>query len=133
MRVRFSLKLLLLTIAFASLACYWLMLPTINAQRFIGAIELGDYKRADSYFRCERDRFLFKLNEKHWRFHARTELDPWSFGQLIRGHRVLRLYAAYGDAGPMISNGFTVIVTRAGLLNPEAQSWGGGSGGGGIL
>jgi hypothetical protein len=107
------------------------MLPTINARRFARSIAAADFERADSFFPNAKDRFLFNLNKKHWRFHARVELEPWSFRQLIRGRRLLRLYVAYGDAGPVQSQGYTVVVTRAGLLSPSPVI-GGGSGGGGI-
>lgn len=133
MRLRYSLRRLFLATIVAALCSYWFMIPTINARRFAGSVAAANFERADSYFRNAKDRFLFDLNEKHWRFHARAELEPWSFQQFMRGRRLLRLHVAYGDAGPMQSQGYTIIVTRAGLLSPSPGAGGGGGfGGGGI-
>jgi hypothetical protein len=134
MRLRYSLRRLFLATIIAALCSYWFMLPTINARQFVRSVAAANFEHADSYFRSAKDRFLSDLNEQHWRFHARTELEPWSFRQFIRGRRLLRLYVAYGDAGPIQSQGYTVVVTRAGLLSPSPMVGGGfgGGGGGGI-
>jgi hypothetical protein len=102
----------------------------MNAQRFVRAVASGNYELADAHFRNTDDRFLFDLNEKHWRFQARAGLEPWSFRQFMRGERLLTLWVAYGDAGPMRFRQLTIIATRAGLLSPVVS--GGLGGGGGI-
>ena len=133
MRLRFSLRTLFLTTTIVAAACYWLILPTINAQGFVGAVASKNYELADTYFRDPDDRFLFDWNEKRWRFMAHAGVEAWSFGELMRGERRVRLRVMFGDAGPMRTGNWTVIATRGGLLSPD-PAWGGGSfGGEGIL
>jgi hypothetical protein len=131
MRLRFSLRWLFLATMAVAVACCWLVFPTINAQSFARAVAVRNFERADSYFRYSRDRFLLKLNDKYWRFHAQAELEPLSLSQLLRGQRLLKLYVAFGDAGPMRSQGYAVLVTRAGMLSPSPMI-GGAVGGMGI-
>ncbi|MEX2306976.1 MAG: hypothetical protein WD738_05260 [Pirellulales bacterium] len=132
MHLKFSLRTLFLMTTVVAAGCYELVRPTLIAQQFISATDSKDYERADTCFRDTGDRCLFDLNEKHWRFLARAELQPWSFRQFMRGERLLTLSVAYGDAGPMRSRSFTVIVSRAGLLMPQPAAFGGGFGVGGI-
>lgn len=130
--LRFSLRTLFAGATLVALACYWMIRPTVIAERFVRAVSAKNYERADAYFRDPNDRFLFDMQEKHWRFFARAELEPCSFRDFVRGHRLVGLQVSYGDAGPMRKLTWTVIVTRGGLLAPLPAAIGGSSGGGGI-
>jgi len=130
MRPRFSLRWLFLGTALFAVFCYWLILPTVVANRFVRALAEMDYKLADTCFRSTNDRFLFDSNEKHWHFKAQAELGPRSFAHLLRGQRIISLTVMYGDAGPLRVSICTVIATRRGLLTPLVT--GGTGGGGGI-
>jgi hypothetical protein len=132
MRPRFSLRTQLVLTAIVAAGCYWFVLPTIMAQRFARAVDAENYTLADSYFRDTDDQFLHGWNEKHWRFHAQASLNPWSWRELARGERSVNLGVAYGDAGPMRSANWIVIMIWCGLLKPE-PTLSGGHGGGGIL
>ena len=126
MRLKFSLRTLFLTTTIVAAGCYWLIRPTIKAQRFAHAVASEDYELADAYFCDPGDHFLFDWNEKHWRFKAQAELDQWSLRGLMRGERRVRLRVTYGDAGPMRSREWLVTATRSGLLPPEPTFSSGG-------
>jgi hypothetical protein len=131
-RFRFSLRVLFLFTTVAAGMCSWVVLPTRNAKQFIRALNATNYRAADACFCQPDDGFLLKLYEKHWRFNAWAELEPSSFSQLVQGKRLVNLYVAYGDAGPMRSVTGTVVVTGAGLSTPQQVLNSGFSGGMGI-
>lgn len=133
MRPRFSLRVLFLTMTLVAAGCYWLMLPTIAAQRFARAVASENYELADSFFLDPHDQFLHSWNEKHWRFRADAKLEPWSIREFASGRRSVILRVSFGDAGPMRSAAWIVIATQTGLQKPEPTWSGGGMGGGGIL
>lgn len=133
MRLKFSLRALFVTTTIVAAGCYWLMLPTIKAQRFTRAVASENYELADSFFRDPDDQFLHAWNEKHWRFQAVAKLEQWTFRELVRGERSVSLRVAFGDAGPMRAGNWVVVATQSGLDEPEPLWSGGGMGGGGIL
>jgi hypothetical protein len=132
-RMRFSLKVMLLLTTIAALACYEAVLPTLHAQRFVQAVAEEDYHRADKCFRNPADGFLFDYYDNHWRFKADASPVPWTFRQFFRGERWVSLRVLWGDAGPIRGASWIVVATRDGLLTPS-RDWrtGGGFGGGGI-
>ncbi|MCI0332409.1 MAG: hypothetical protein L0228_04205, partial [Planctomycetes bacterium] len=89
MRPRFSLRWLFLATALVAVLCYWLVYPTVVANRFVRSVAAKDYALADTCFQNPNDRILFDLNENHWRFKAQAELEPQSFTQLLRGLRII--------------------------------------------
>jgi hypothetical protein len=128
-RWRFSLRALFIAATLAGVACYWLVAPSMSAQRFIRAVAAGNFKLADTFFRDPDDQILSRLYEKHWRFHARAELQPWSFAELVLGERRIQLHLAFGDAGPMLGRSYVISVTQSGLLTPQLNPFVGGFGG----
>jgi hypothetical protein len=125
---RFSLRILFLITTVAAFLSYWMMAPTLKAKQFVQALNAGNFEAADDGFCNQEDRFLLELYEKHWRCIAWADLQPWTFAQLLRGDREITLHVGYGDAGPMRSFTFNVIVTGAGLLAPEQVFRGSSSG-----
>jgi hypothetical protein len=51
MRPRFSLRTLLILTTLAALACGWLIIPSLRAERFIAAIHRDDLTAADKMIR----------------------------------------------------------------------------------
>ena len=102
-RLRFSLRTLFVAATVVAVVCYWMIRPTIIAERFVRAVSAKNYERADACFRSVDDRFLLEMNEKHWRFFAQAELQPGSYKEFVRGHRRIELQMSYGDAGPMVT------------------------------
>jgi hypothetical protein len=129
---RFSLRILFLATALVAAGCYWLILPTINAQGFVRAVARRDYARADDCFRDRQHQFLFNWNDKHWHFKASAGLEPWSFREFMRGERLVRLRVTSGDATVRTSE-WIVAATRSGLLEPQPTWPSGGVGGGGSI
>ena len=128
-KLRFSLRTLGVATAIVAIACYWLVLPTINAQRFVRDVKCENYERADTYFRNLDDRFLLAWNEKYWRLYARASLEPWSFAELLRGRRLVRMHLTFGDA-TLRSREWLIAATRIGLLQPQLTMLSHGGGGG---
>jgi hypothetical protein len=63
MRVRFSLRTLLIAFPIFAVACCWLALPSLRARQFVSAIESKNYARADGMFIDRKDRFIVALME----------------------------------------------------------------------
>ena len=119
MRLRLSLRMLFLVTTIVAAACYWLILPTVKAQHFVRAVASQNYELADAYFHNSSDQFLFDWNDKHWRFKAEAEVEPWSFDEAMRGERRVSLQVMFGDAGPIRTGNWTITATRGGLLSPN--------------
>jgi hypothetical protein len=102
MRFRFSLRWLFLATVIVAACCYWLVLPTIVAERFVRAIASANYEYA--WFVNPDDRVLFDSNDKHWRFHARAELSSWSSKELIQGKRLVQLHVRMATLVPCAHN-----------------------------
>jgi hypothetical protein len=126
------LRTLLTLTAILADGCYWLILPTIHAERFVRAVSAADYERADDCFRDPNDRFLLGWNSRHWHFSANAEVEPWSLAQLMRSERLVRLRVTSGDA-TVRTRDWIIPATRAGALEPQPTfPRSGVSGGGGF-
>jgi VanZ family protein len=113
-RRRFSLKTLFLLMTITAAACYWMMLPTMNAQSFMRAIQLHDYATAESLFASEDNAFPggFK-NYDH--FDAHVKLAPLTWGDLWKGERRISVTIDYGDDAGLIGCGADIYAHRHGL------------------
>jgi hypothetical protein len=91
-----------------------MMLPTMNAQRFMLAIQLRDFATAESLFASEQDTFpgTFK-NYDH--FVANPNLAPLTWRDLWKGERRISVSIDYGDDGGMIGCGADIYAHRDGL------------------
>ena len=119
LRSRTAMLGFVVLIAVLAVGCYSLAFPTIKAQQFSRLVASQNYELADTCFRNPEDGFLDRWNEKHWRFKAEAELATWSFSELLRGVRQVRIRVMFGDAGPLRSREWLVTSTRGGLLPPE--------------
>jgi hypothetical protein len=102
-----------------ALGCYWLILPSLSAQRFVRAINATDYQQADACFQAAIDRFLDEWNERYWNFTSSAELEPWSFRGVVRGQRRVKLNLSFGGPSPLRIQTYKVTATRSGLLEVE--------------
>jgi hypothetical protein len=127
MRFRFSIRVLFVATAIVAAGCYWLMLPTIVAKRFVRAVESADYAAADNCFRDVTDRIFAAYNQKFWTFQLQAALAPSSAAQIWRGERQITFHLAFGGPMPARVHEGTIVATRLGLKSPEIT--GGISGG----
>jgi hypothetical protein len=124
MRPHFSIRILLLAIAVSAFASYWAFArPTVIARKFMRAVEVGDYQRAEA-FCLDRDcRFLSvpidelsdvsanaKLHPRQWR-------DIWTFKRRM----LLQIVPAKSRPGSTDRVGFQaeVVATPSGIEPPE--------------
>src|ERR1041384_916706 len=111
MRLRFSLRaLFLLTVIVASM-CYWFLLPTLTARRFVAAVNKEDYKAADAVFLSPEDRFLAIAAEKRWGFGASAQLLPLTFQQLCSNQRAVRVAISYFEFDQRFSLEMEITAT----------------------
>jgi VanZ family protein len=86
---RYSLKTLFVAMTLVALTCYWMMLPTINAQRFVRAIQERDYAAADNLF-IDENRF-FEAAQTTEALGNNPILSPLTWRELWTGHRHISL------------------------------------------
>src|SRR5947208_2496467 len=119
MRLRYSIRVLLLATAIVAAGCYWLMLPTIMAKRFIRAVDTADYALADNCFRDVKDRICKSYNQKFWTFQLQADLAPSSPTQIWRGERQINFRLAFGGPMPTRIHEGTILATGLGLKSME--------------
>ncbi len=103
------------------------MLPTIEARRFVRAVESSDFAVADSCFCDPQDRFLDDYNKKFWTFELQATLDPFSMSEFWKRERRVTFHISYGGPKPLTISDGTIIATSHGLSSPEitgGASWG---------
>jgi len=129
-RIRFSLRsLLLLTVVVAG-GCYWMALPSVYAQRFVTAVAAGDYAAADALFADPDDRFLEQWDNDYTIIQRRAQVEPSSWRERWRGERQISVRLIYRT--PVRTNGYVarIVATRGGLGSPQVWSGGSSLGGG---
>ena len=122
MRLRYSIRVLFVATALVAAGCYWLMLPTIMAKRFVRAVDTADYALADNCFRDATDRIFESYNQKFWTFQLQADLAPSSATQIWRGERLITFHLAFGGPMPTRIHEGTILATRLGLKSPEITS-----------
>jgi VanZ family protein len=116
---RFSLKALFVLTTFAAAVCYWMMLPTINAQRFVRALHEREYGKAEHLFVSWSDKFPGDFKQ-HDIFEIDPRIQPLTWSELWQGERRILVTARYGNKkGAATSCGATIFAYRRGLaLHP---------------
>jgi VanZ family protein len=112
--IRFSLKAMFIVTAVVAAVCYWLLLPSINAQRFAAAIRSGDYAAAERLFARGEEAFPGSWKE-HEYFDANVSMRPISRRELLHGERQISVGIAYGDAHGRATCAGQFRATRSGL------------------
>jgi hypothetical protein len=118
--------------AVVACGCYWLMLPTLNAQRFVAAVAAGDYAAADAFFADPADRFLEQCDTDYTIIAQQPKLEPASWRGVLCGRRQISLRIVYSTPTRTDAHYVLIMATPAGLRPPQRPHWPGGSGGGGI-
>ena len=121
MRPRFSLRALFVLMTFVAVFCTWLVIPTLTAKRFLGAIAAENYPSADEFFINADDRFLSSWADKRWGFQLTGHLSPLTFGHLLRGHRQVRIAIAYFEFDQNMHSEMLVAATPLGLQTPTVS------------
>lgn len=111
---RFSLRTLFVAMAIVAGACYWLMLPTLNAQRFAAAIGARNYREAERLFAPGAETFPGAWKE-HEYFEPKVIVKPWTWRDLLHGERHLTVGIGYGDDGGIIHCAGELRASRSGL------------------
>jgi hypothetical protein len=97
--------------------CYWFILPTVNAGRFVRAVETADFKLADDCFCDAEDRFLVSWKDIFWSMEAGAYLEPLTIRQLLRGER--RITVSVDHTSPDGTSTASVVANRTGLERPN--------------
>jgi hypothetical protein len=119
MRLRFSLRALFLLMTIVAALCLWLLMPSLNARRFLAALDSEDYHAADTFFRRADDRFLADWSDKRWSFRSSGQLLPLTFAQLWRNKRELRVETTYFEFDQYFSVESILTATAFGLNKTE--------------
>jgi hypothetical protein len=119
MRLRFSLRALFFLTALIAALCFWFVLPTLTARRFLAAVASEDYRSADGFFSNSDDRFLANWADKRWGFRTTGELLPLTFGQLVRRQRTVRVEMKYFQFDENVLCDARIAATPLGLKKPE--------------
>jgi VanZ family protein len=111
---RYSLRLVFLAMAAAALVCYWLMLPTMNAQRFVRALQQREYATAESLFMASSKEFPGEF--KKFAFaEFEPRLLPLTWSELWKGERRVLVTINYGNEGATARGGAGIFAYRRGL------------------
>ena len=119
MRLRFSLRTLLVLVTIVAAFCFWIVLPSLTARRFLVALAAEDYQSADAVFRNVDDRFLADWSNKRWSFRSSGELLPLTFSQLLRNERRVRVEITYFEFDQFFSVETYIAAKPSGLNHPE--------------
>ncbi len=106
-RLQFSLRALMLAVTVCAIACYWIVRPTLIANRCLAAIKSHDYQAVDEQLQTlGTDRQLANIH---------IELAPLTLGQLMRGERWLSGYLPRGERMEDYDFWFSFRITQTGL------------------
>jgi hypothetical protein len=111
---RYSLKALFAVLTLVSVGCFWLMLPTLHAQRFAAAMEASDYAAAESLFESGGDVFPGSFKQSR-HFHAGVHINPLQWEELLRGERRISVAVDYGDGHGIAACAADIRATHSGL------------------
>jgi hypothetical protein len=107
-----------------ALGSYCLILPSLNARRFVRAVNAGDFATADTCFVDENDRFLESHNREYWTFKLGANLEPWSLSEFFHGERHISYTLNFGGPRPLIHRGGTIVASFRGLGSFDHTSGG---------
>jgi VanZ family protein len=110
----YSLKALFAVATLAAVICYWLVLPTVNAQRFAAAMHHRDYAVAESLFVSPAKVFPGSFKQ-HRHFEPRVGIEPMTWNDFWKGERRIGVGISYGDGDGIASCAAEIRARRAGL------------------
>jgi hypothetical protein len=120
MRLRFSLRTLLIATAILALFLfYWVIRPTQTANQFVRAVNCEDYTTADQLTWHSSDLSFSKWKDERWGFSTKAELAPWSIRQFLRGNRDIELYMTYFQLDETHETRMHLAATSLGIKQPD--------------
>lgn len=114
LRWRFSLRFLLIVTAVVPLAAYWFALPTLNARRYVAAINAGEYAAADKLC-IDAERVFPGDWTRHKTFQPKAGLSELTWRDIRDGRRNIYVGIAYGDGSGLVSCGVECVAKRGGI------------------
>jgi hypothetical protein len=115
-------------VALLAAFCYfWIVMPTLTANRFVEAIVAKDYHAADVLFDVPDAGFLVRSAETYWAFNARAERLPITLDQLLTGRRHVLLHFDYFHLDQNVSSQAHIAATPLGLGLPVISRVGSGT------
>jgi len=91
MKLRFSLRAMLILVTFAALLCVWRDRPRRMANRFVEAVANGEYAAADAMFSEGTHRFMVRVMEGDDRNRIAAERQSQTPGAWLRGECLVEL------------------------------------------
>lgn len=114
LKVRFSLRMLLLLVPLVGAALYWAQTPTREAERFVSAVNRRDFDAAEQYCRDPADAFPGSWKQ-HTYFEPKASLQPRTWSDLAQGERQIVIGVHYGDGGGIAHCTVECQATRKGI------------------
>lgn len=111
---RFSLRTVFVVMTIVALLCYWSVLPTINAQKFVQAIKSKEYSAAEGLFVSGSDRFPGKY-KSNTDYVAHAHLNAVTWNDILHGRRRISGTIIYGAGEVTTSSGAAIVAERGGL------------------
>jgi hypothetical protein len=122
-RFRFSLQAMFIaTTVFAGFCYLWFVLPSVQANRLVSAIDAADYASADILFGKSGTVSFAKTNERTFGFRANASLFPWSFSDICLGRRSIQVETDYMAFDEHLEKTLCVVATPLGLKQPVGVS-----------
>jgi hypothetical protein len=114
MRLRYSLRALLIAVTLICLGIGWLALPTLRARAFVSAMADKDYAAAEKLFINQQEIFPGRWKE-HPYFEPRVILKSLTWHDVIHRERQIVVAVAYGDGSGIASGSVEIKATADGL------------------
>lgn len=111
---RYSLRTLFMMMTAVAAGCYWMVLPTINAQRFVQAIQERNYAAAERIFISKSEAFPGSFKQ-YRHFKSWPTIAPMTLSDIWRGERRIGVGIHYGDEGAMATCAADIRAYRSGL------------------
>jgi hypothetical protein len=119
MKLRFSLRLLLIVTTLVAIVCWWRVRPARVADQFVQAVTAGDYQRADKYFKDPKYAFVADFMADY-RNKARAIVVRQSAAQWLAGQCEIGL-ELIDHRGLGANMHFVIPVTYSGLHKPQVS------------
>ncbi len=114
MRLRYSLRTLLIAVTLVCLGVGWLALPTLRARAFVSAMAKKDYAAAERLFISRKEAFPGGW-KNHQHFEPRVILKALTWHDLVHRERNLVVGVSYGDGSGIASCSVEIKATADGL------------------
>jgi hypothetical protein len=115
MKLRFSIRTMLVLVAAIGFVAFWQSRPAQVADRFVAAIEAGDYAAADGMFRRRQQHRFAEWMKKSYRMEITARREPPTLLDWFKG--VSRVTVVIDDYSgwDYYATGATIEVTRRGV------------------